>query len=121
MSSGMSQLPWFHFWTPKYDHRDHIPYLALRTSNNKYRGGTSDATNSSSLIVSLIMMSFDDFSDAPSHLYMRSCPSVGPYVPCYLRTPNMAVSEGEKSSNDIIINDTMSDDEVVASDVPLRY
>ena len=30
----------------------------------------------------------------------------------------MAVFEGKKSSNDIIINDTMSDDEVVASDVP---
>ena len=28
---------------------------------NKYRGGTSDATTSSSLIVSLFMMSFDDF------------------------------------------------------------
>ena len=33
----------------------------------------------------------------------------------------MAVFEGKKSSNDIIINDTMSDDEVVASDVPPRY
>ena len=30
----------------------------------------------------------------------------------------MAVFEGKKSSNDIIINDTMSDDEVVASNVP---
>ena len=28
---------------------------------NKYRGGTSDATTSSPLIVSLIMTSFDDF------------------------------------------------------------
>ena len=34
---------------------------------------------------------------------------------------NLAIFEGDKSSNDIIINDTMSDDEVVASDVPLRY
>ena len=33
----------------------------------------------------------------------------------------MAVFEGKKSSNDIIINDIMSDDEVVASDVPQRY
>ena len=30
----------------------------------------------------------------------------------------MAVFEDQKSSNDIINNDTMSDDEVVASDVP---
>ena len=30
----------------------------------------------------------------------------------------MAVFEGEKSSNDITINDAMSEDEVVASDVP---
>ena len=29
----------------------------------------------------------------------------------------MAVFEGKKSSNDIIINDTMCDDEVVASDL----
>ena len=33
----------------------------------------------------------------------------------------MAVFEDKKSSNDIIINDTMSDDEVVASDVPPLY
>ena len=33
----------------------------------------------------------------------------------------MAVFEGKKSSNDIINNDTMSDDEVVASYVPPRY
>ena len=33
----------------------------------------------------------------------------------------MAVFEDKMSSNDIIINDTMSDDEVVASDVPPRY
>ena len=32
---------------------------------------------------------------------------------------NMAVFEGEKSSNDKKNNYTMSDDEVVASDVPL--
>ena len=33
----------------------------------------------------------------------------------------MAIFEGEKLSNDIINNDTMSDDEVVASYVPPRY
>ena len=33
----------------------------------------------------------------------------------------MAAFEGKKSDNDIIINDTMSDDGVVASDVPPRY
>ena len=33
----------------------------------------------------------------------------------------MAVFEGKKSSNDIINSGTMSDDEVVASDVPPRY
>ena len=33
----------------------------------------------------------------------------------------MAVFEGKKSSNDIINKDTISDDEVVASDVPPGY
>ena len=47
--------------------------------------------------------------------------SVRPYVPCYFRTTNMAVFEGEKSSNNIIVSDTMTDDEVVASDLPQRY
>ena len=42
-------------------------------------------------------------------------PSVRPYVPCYFRMTNMAVFEGKKSSNDIITNDTMNDDGVVAS------
>ena len=45
-------------------------------------------------------------------------PSVHPSVPSYFRTPNMAVFEGEKSSTDIVNNGTMSEDEVVASDVP---
>ena len=48
-------------------------------------------------------------------------PSVGPSVPYYFRTTNMTIFEGEKSSNDITINDTMSDDKVVASYVPPRY
>ena len=51
----------------------------------------------------------------------RVRPSVGPYVPRYFRTTNMAVFEGKKSSNDILNNGTMSADEVVASDVPPRY
>ena len=44
-----------------------ISELLLRISigwfftKNKYRGGTSDATTPSSLILSLFMMSFDDF------------------------------------------------------------
>ena len=33
----------------------------------------------------------------------------------------MANFEGEKSSNDIIVNATMSDNEVVALNVPSRY
>ena len=43
-------------------------------------------------------------------------PSVRPYVPCYFRTMNMAIFEDKKSSNDIAISDTISDDEVL---VPL--
>ena len=33
----------------------------------------------------------------------------------------MSVVEGKELSSDILINDTISDDEVVASDVPPRY
>ena len=66
-----------------------------------------------------------DFLDATTHLYKRSCPSVRrsvrPYVTRYFRTTNMAVFEGKKPSNDITINETISADEVVASDVPPRY
>ena len=48
--------------------------------------------------------------------------TVGPEVrPVLLLLTSMVVFEGKKSSNDIIINDAMSDDEVVASDVPPRY
>ena len=82
---------------------------------NKYRGGTSDATTSSSLIV-------------PLRISIRGCVhpsvrpsahrSIGPSVPRYFPTTNMTVFVGKKSSNDIINNGTMSDDEVVASDVP---
>ena len=44
--------------------------------------------------------------------------SVRPSVPSYFRMPIMAVFKGEKSLTDIVNNSTMSDDEVVASDVP---
>ena len=54
-------------------------------NKNKYRGGTSDATTPSSLIVPLFMMSIDNFLDAPSHLYKRVCPSVCPSVGPYVR------------------------------------
>ena len=62
-------------------------------------------------------------------LYIRSCPtvrrSVGPSlrrsVPCYFRRTKIVVLEGLMSSNDIMNDETMSDDEVVASDVPPRY
>ena len=47
--------------------------------------------------------------------------SVVPSVPCYFRKSNLAVFEGKKSSNDILNDSIMSDDEVVASDVPPRY
>ena len=47
--------------------------------------------------------------------------SEGSLVPFYLRTTNMVGFKGKKSSNDFIINDTMSEDEKVASDVPSRY
>ena len=55
------------------------------------------------------MAVLDVFLDATTHLYKRSCPcvrrsvgpwahgSMGPYVPCYFRTTNMAVFEGKKS------------------------
>ena len=53
------------------------------------------------------------FLDATTHLYKRLCPSAGPYfrpsvgpsVPRYFRTTNMAVFEDKKSSNDTINND----------------
>ena len=47
--------------------------------------------------------------------------SVRPSVPCYFRMRNIAIFECKNSSNDIIIDGTMSDDKVVASDVPQRY
>ena len=64
--------------------------------------------------------------DATMHLYKRLRrplvhPFISPSVPCHFQTTNMAVFEGKKSSNDFIINDAMSDDRVVVSDVPPRY
>ena len=49
---------------------------------------------------------------------MWLCRFVSPFVPGNFGPANMAPFEGKKSSNDIIINDTMSDDKVVASHVP---
>ena len=65
--------------------------------DNKYRGGTSDATTSSSLTVSRT----DGRTDGHDLLYR-------------------CVVASKKSSNDIIINGTRIDNEVVASDVPPR-
>ena len=56
-----------------------------------------------------------------THLYKKSCPSVRRSVPCYFRTTKYAVFDSKKFVSDNIYNDTMSDDEVVASDVPPRY
>ena len=44
--------------------------LVNPTNTNKYRGGTSDATTSSSLIVSLFMMSFDDFLSSKTAIFV---------------------------------------------------
>ena len=42
---------------------------AMLLSGNKYRGGTSDATTSSSLIVPLFIMSVDDFSPSKTAVF----------------------------------------------------
>ena len=76
------------------------------------------------------------FLDATTHLYKRSCPSVCPSVrrsvgpsvgpsvrrsvPCYFRKTKIVDFVDEKSSNDLINNATMNDDEVVASYGPPR-
>ena len=46
--------------------------------------------------------------------------SVRRSIPCYFRMTNMAVFEETKSSKDIKSNDTISEDEVLAFDVPPR-
>ena len=66
---------------------------------------------------------FFQILDATAHLYKRSCPSVNPSVPPSLCPVLFANDDkrlflNKKSSNDIINNDTMSNDEVVISDVP---
>ena len=56
------------------------------------------------------------------HVRPLVCPFLSPSVCSMLFSNNKyAVIEGKKSSNDIIINDTISDHEVVASDIPPRY
>ena len=64
------------------------------------------------------------FLDATTHLYRRSCPSVRrsvrPSVPCYFRKAKIVDFKDGKSSNNIINNATMNDDEVVASYGPPR-
>ena len=62
-----------------------------------------------------------EFLDATTYLYKRSCPSVR--LSRVTFTTNTAVFEGRtrKSSNDIMINSTLSDDGVVASDELPRY
>ena len=69
----------------------------------------------------LILWAKPSFLDAFSHLYKRAGPSVRPSVRPSIPMLNMAIFKGKKSSIDIINNGTMSDDEIVASDVPLRY
>ena len=71
------------------------------------------------------------FLAAITHLYAWNVVSVRPsvrpsvypvlFLNDEIRQTNTAVFEGKKSSNEIVINDTMSDDEVVASDVLPRY
>ena len=70
------------------------------------------------------------FSDATTHLYKRSRPSVHPLIrrsvspsvrPVLFSKDKYGRFERNRSSNDIVNNDTMSDDEEVASDVPPRY
>ena len=59
------------------------------------------------------------FLDATTYLCKRSCPSVGPSVrpsvPMFFRTKINAVSASGKS-----VSDRIGDDEVVASDLPMR-
>ena len=61
--------------------------------------------------------------DATTHLYKRSCASIRPSVRMSRVFPNDKYSHfwGKKVVNNIPINGTISDDGVVASDVPPRY
>jgi len=61
------------------------------------------------------------FLDATTHLYKRSCPSVGPSVrPVYFRKTKIEDFDEGKSSDNTINNARVSDDEVVASYGPPR-
>ena len=51
----------------------------------------------------------------------RVRPPARPSIPWCFRTTNMAVFVGKDLSNDIIINDSMRNDQVVASYVPPHY
>ena len=55
------------------DRDNHHHWVSLKAycglKENKYRGGTSDATTSSSLIVPLFRMSVDDFSHSKRAIF----------------------------------------------------
>ena len=73
-------------------------------------------------VIEALIESTPLFSDATTHLHKKSCPSVRRSVcPVIFSNDKDGRFEGKKSSNDITINDTMSDDKVVASDVSPRY
>merc|ERR1719259_1054259 len=77
------------------------------------------------------MMSFDDFLDATTHLYKRSCPSVGPSVgpsvrpsvgpsvrpsvPCYFRTTKNVLSDVPMTTKFDIHQETVKDNSKVTS------
>ena len=66
------------------------------------------------------------FLDATTHLYKRSCSSARQSVrasvcPVFFLTTNIAIFRINRSQNDITINKTVSDDEVVVFDVLPRY
>ena len=90
---SLNALPWF-MMSRRRDNGKMSSRGKSPEGENKYRGGTSDATTSSSIIVSSIMMSCDDFLDAPSHLYMRLCPSVRRSV-----RMSRVIFEGEKNAH----------------------
>ena len=46
-------------------------------------------------------------------------PSVNPYVPCYFLTKNMAVFEGNKSSNDINISGKRKSEKKKPGEIPI--
>ena len=57
-------------WTGKTTTRENLTWEQQEwPKQNKYRGGTSDATTSSSLIVPLLTMSVDDFSHLKTAIF----------------------------------------------------